>query len=409
MNPFFVLVESNTSGTGRHFAKAARVLGCEPVMLASDPSRYPYLEQDGVRAVVADTSSFTSVVRAVAMLKHEAPVRGVYSSSEYFVVIAAETAGALGCPAANPRAVALVRNKAAQYEALRMAGVPVPQFQTIRDAADFAAVRQQMTYPVVVKPAMGSGSVDVRKFMDGDAAQAHIRYLLAKKVNERDMEIEPEAVLMQYIEGPEYSVEMFGRTVIGITKKHLSPEPAFVETGHDFPAVVSEGERQEIEHCALAAADALGLDWGPIHVELRMSEQGPVLMEVNARLAGGFIPEIVYHALGIDLVASTVKLAMGDRADTSPHKAEAAAIRFISVDRAGRLDGISGMEEARAMAGIVSVDIHKKPGTWVQRHGDFRDRVGHVIATGETTYLAAARAQLAHSHLSAIVHSLEEA
>jgi biotin carboxylase len=261
-----------------------------------------------------------------------------------------------------------------------------------------------MSYQVVVKPAMGSGSVDVRKFRDSEAARSHIQYLLGKKVNERNMKIEPVAIVMQYVGGEEYSVEIFCRTIVGITKKHLSAEPTFVETGHDFPAVLSCGDRKEIERCALAATDALGLGWGPIHVELRMSEKGPVLMEANARLAGGFIPEIVRQAMGIDLVTSTVKLATGAQVDTSPNKAGAAAIRFISVDREGTLEGISGVEETQAMEGIVNVNLYKKPGTLVQKHGDFRDRVGHVIATGETTQLAAARAQLAHSQLAAIVH-----
>jgi biotin carboxylase len=404
MKPFFVLVESNTSGTGRLFAKAARALGYEPVVLASKPARYPYLEQDAVRSLVVDTSNFDSVLQAAAALKNEAPVQGISTSSEYFAVIAAEAARTLGCPAADPHALALARNKATQYTALRMAGVPVPAFETIHEATDLTRVGQQMPCPVVVKPAMGSGSVDVRKFKDRDAARPHIQYLLGKKVNERDMKIEPGAILMQYVGGEEYSVEIFCRTVVGITKKHLSAEPAFVETGHDFPAVLSCGDRNEIERCALAATDALGLGWGPIHVELRISEKGPVLMEVNARLAGGFIPEIVRQALDVDLVTLTVKLATGAPVDTSPRKARAAAIRFISVHRDGTLQGISGVEETQTMEGVVNVDMYKEPGTQVQRHGDFRDRVGHVIATGETTHLAAARAQRAYLQLAAMVH-----
>jgi biotin carboxylase len=405
MKPFFLLVESNTSGTGRLFAGAARALGCSPVMLASDPSRYPYLQEDGVRSVVVNTLCGASVLQAAAMLEQERPVRGILTSSGYFTVIASQTASALGCPAANPQALALAGDKAAQYEVLRMAGIPVPRFETIRKAGDLDRVRQQMRYPVVVKPAMGTGSVDVRKFSDSDAATRHVHCLLAKTVNERDMQIEPAAILMQYVSGQEYSVEIFCRTVIGITKKHLSAEPFFVETGHDYPAVLSDGDRLQIERCALAATDALGLDWGPIHVELRMSNKGPMLIEVNARLAGGYIPEIVCQATGVDLVASTVKLAMGDAVDTLPRKASAASIRFINATRDGTLEGVSGMEEAQAMAGIVNLNIYKKPGSRVRLYGDFRDRVGHVIATGATTELAAARAQRAHSHLAAIIHA----
>ena len=45
-----------------------------------------------------------------------------------------------------------------------------------------------------------------------------------------------EVLIEEYLQGPEYSVEIFGGEIIGITRKYLSREPYFVEIGHDFPA-----------------------------------------------------------------------------------------------------------------------------------------------------------------------------
>jgi lysylphosphatidylglycerol synthetase-like protein (DUF2156 family) len=46
--PWFALVESNTTGTGRDFAEAARAHGLRPVLLARSPERYPYAAELGL-------------------------------------------------------------------------------------------------------------------------------------------------------------------------------------------------------------------------------------------------------------------------------------------------------------------------------------------------------------------------
>ena len=45
---WLVLLESNTTGSGRLFCSAARELGLRPVVLSRDPGRYPYVESDGI-------------------------------------------------------------------------------------------------------------------------------------------------------------------------------------------------------------------------------------------------------------------------------------------------------------------------------------------------------------------------
>ncbi|MEU4062611.1 hypothetical protein AB0F25_09270 [Streptomyces wedmorensis] len=60
-----LLVESNTTGTGRQFAQRARACGAEPVLPATDPARYPYAAEDGLRTVVVDTADGDALWAAV--------------------------------------------------------------------------------------------------------------------------------------------------------------------------------------------------------------------------------------------------------------------------------------------------------------------------------------------------------
>jgi S-sulfo-L-cysteine synthase (3-phospho-L-serine-dependent) len=401
--PLFILIESNTTGTGRLFARAARALGCDPVVLAADPARYPYLVEEGFRAEAADTGDVEAVLSCIARWSRTAPVAGVCTSSEYFTVMAAEVARRLGLPGVDPRALALARDKGAQYEALRTAGVPVPPFARVGGAAEVAPALRRIGVPCVVKPVRGSGSVDVRRFDDPRPAEDHLHRLLQARANERGIPVEPGAVLMRYVPGPEYSVEVFSGSVVGITRKHLSAEPAFVELGHDFPASLPPEAERAVTGCAIRAVDALGLDRGPAHVELRLGAGGPALMEVNGRLAGGFIPSLVREALAVDLVEATVRLACGGDAPLTPRRRRAASIRFVSVADRGRFGGFSGLDGVAARAGIIEVQTYQEPGALVEPHGDFRDRLGHVLAVGDDVEESARRADAARAQLQAVV------
>lgn len=120
----FVLVESNTTGTGRLFARAAVAAGLRPVLLARDPDRYPYVRADGIASRVVDTASLPAVLAACAELSPA----GITSSSEYFVGAAAEAARALGLAHPDPDAIRACRDKPTQRARLAAAGLPGPAF-----------------------------------------------------------------------------------------------------------------------------------------------------------------------------------------------------------------------------------------------------------------------------------------
>jgi argininosuccinate lyase len=117
------------------------------------------------------------------------------------------------------------------------------------------------------------------------------------------------------------------------------------------------------------------------------------VMEVNPRLAGGFIPELVRRAHGIDLIRETLKLAVGQRVDLVASCRRHASIRFLLAPRDGRLSGAGGLVEARALDHVSSVMLYRSPGDVLSRQGDFRDRVGHVIAEADQAETAAAAAE----------------
>ena len=306
---WFVLVESNTTGSGRLFCARAREFGLTPVVLARDPQRYPYLATDRIDTRVVDTTDPAAVRAAVAALpgtdRRDHQQLRVLHRYRRRTGPGARPAppgpgGDAGVPRQVPPAAVTAGGRGADAAS-----------QAARTVADAVAAADRIGYPVVVKPIAGSGSVATRRCGHPDeVAQAAATVLTADPAA---LGLPPqEAVLVEeYLTGTEYSVETFDDEVVGITRKYLGPEPYFIEVGHDFPAPLSPGDRQAVADTAVAALRALGLGWGPAHVELRLDAD-------RAAHCGGQSPPRRRHdppggtkATGVDLIRQTVARAAG--------------------------------------------------------------------------------------------------
>jgi biotin carboxylase len=398
-NAVFILVESNTSGTGRLFANTVAELGYLPLVLTDDPSRYPYLRSDGIDYLEVRTSDFKALENCVLKVVGREKIAGVYSSSEYYIEAAARIAELLRLPGESHAIVAGCRNKHTQRESLRRAEVFVPKFRRAQSHEEAMSALDEIPLPVIVKPTFGTGSVGVRLCRSVEEVVSHATTLLNQGFNERGLPAPKEILIEEYLAGPEYSVEVFGTHVLGITAKHLSEEPMFVEAGHDFPAMLSADLAASIRETALRSLQAVGLSWGPAHIEMRVVEGHPAIIEINPRLAGGFIPELVRNAHGIDLIRETLKHAIGLRPNLKPASNGYAAIRFVTNSGQGNITRVEGLESAGGMPGIVDVKLYKNVGDMIQVRGDFRDRIGHVIASGNAFDQAVQTVEAAHARI----------
>ncbi|HET9317300.1 MAG TPA: ATP-grasp domain-containing protein [Vicinamibacteria bacterium] len=390
--PRLVLVESNTSGTGRLFVRLARRLGLEPLLLATEPSRYAFVAEEAVDAIRIDTADRRPLLTLCRRLLSDGGLAGVLSSSDHYVAMAAHLAARLGLPGPRPLAVRRCRDKFRQRRRLHAAGVAVPAFREALTPTEAVEAARTIGSSVVVKPVRGTGSVGVRLCRGASDVREHAEALLGQRSNERGLPVASRILVEEYVSGPEYSIETFDGSIVGVTRKLLGPEPRFVEVGHDHPAPIAGSERESLEAHVRRGLVALGLGFGAAHVEVRVSPHGPRTIEVNPRLAGGFIPELVRLASGVDLVAASIARATARPPPEDVAGHGAASIRFLIPPRAGVLVDATGIEAARSLPGVVEAVLYRPPGQRVVLHGDFRDRIGHVITVAVDADASAAAA-----------------
>ena len=146
---------------------------------------------------------------------------------------------------------------------------------------------------VVIKPTYSAGSTSVRICLDREEMIDSINQLF-DNVNYYGDKID-ELLIQERINGIEYIVNTVTHkgihrvTLVWKYNKVKTAEGAIVYDSCETVNELSLGEAEMIEY-AYKVADALEIQYGPVHGEYMIDEKGPVLIEVNCRPCGGGMP-----------------------------------------------------------------------------------------------------------------------
>ncbi|MER8792386.1 acetyl-CoA carboxylase biotin carboxylase subunit family protein [Mesorhizobium sp. M0983] len=368
-----ILVEGASNMLG--YVQVAQRLGLSPIILAAEPAQYDYLAAES-EAIRVDTDNLDALIRECSRLGETYNIAGITGALEEFYATVGKLCRHFDLPGPNPTSIERCCDKFFQRQLLAEAGVAVPVYRLARNATDIQSSAAEIGLPVILKPASGSGSCGVRLCRNVDELTEHTTYLLGGKHIWRSS---PRILVEEFAQGPQYSVYTMGNEIIGISASEFGPVPHFVFHKNIFPAPLSDDEHKRFTDVSLSCLQALGLGWGPAHIEFRWTKRGPVVIEVNPRLPGVPSPRLIQLAYGVDLVTEHIKLVIGDEWDLCRRHSHVAAVRILIPDRDGVLDSIDG-DRAAAIPGVAEVKLYVEPKTPIVRKGDYRDTIGHVIA-----------------------------
>ncbi|MFZ0967434.1 MAG: ATP-grasp domain-containing protein, partial [Candidatus Acidiferrales bacterium] len=276
------------------FADAAKKLGVE-VALGTD--RCHKLDDpwgDGAMALHFENpeESASEIVRETQSRAPDA----ILALGDRPTATAARAAQALALNGNPPDAVEICRNKLSQREALKRAGLPVPDFFAFALDEDASAVLARVSSPCVLKPlalAASQGVIRADDAAEFRSAVERIRALFRQPEIQVARGGTLDRVLVErYIPGGEVAVEGLlseGRLrVLAIFDK---PDPLvgpyFEETIYVTPSRLPQRTQDAIADCAAKCVAALGLVTGPVHAEFRIHESGVWVLEIAPRPIGG--------------------------------------------------------------------------------------------------------------------------
>ncbi len=329
-----LMIESWLQSTGEALPALLRSLGHDDALVTRDPAlygagsaaRHPALA-GAADVVVVETNDTAAVVERAAELAATRRIDGVLTTCDYYLATTAAVAA---------RRPARGRRHAHRRPRRR----PAPRL-----SARGQARRPQRRH--VGAPGRRGGPPQRRLGRDHRPHPQHPRQALAGVV-----------LLEEVLTGTEVSVEAVtvdGRTtVVALTDKSVTGPPAFVESGHMFPAALPPRVADDVADFATAA---LGLTHGLSHTEVMITAGGPRLVELNPRQGGGYIFDLVHLVTGAHPLRALVDLALGaapvigTAAAPLPGAAVpggSAAVMFVMAPRPGRVVAVDGLDRLTA-------------------------------------------------------------
>ncbi|MFJ9847167.1 ATP-grasp domain-containing protein [Kitasatospora sp. NPDC101155] len=290
------------------------------------------------------STNLSFLLDAVQNLAESIAIRGVLTFEEMFLSATCRIADELGLPSLGHGVAENCRDKERTRQLLTDAGVRQPRFAFAKTVEEAAAIGEQFGYPVVLKPRGLAGSIGVVMVRSAADIEEGFR-IAASAARDGAQRHGGGALVEQFLVGPEIAVDcavVDGRLEpMYVVRKRLGPEPFFEEAGHSIDADDPLLSDVDLIEMLRSSHTALGIRTGVTHTELRLTPDGPVIIEVNGRLAGDFIPHLAKLAIGLDGASIAARIACGEPAAIERSARGSAAHRIVYADRDGMFNAIS--------------------------------------------------------------------
>ncbi|MDA0747046.1 MAG: ATP-grasp domain-containing protein, partial [bacterium] len=261
--------------------------------------------------------SLSEILSLAADLHEQVHLDGVVTFWEEDVPTCACISQHLGLPGNSVTAAMNARSKYHMREAFQQAGVPVPSFRLITDEESLENACREIGLPAVLKPEWGADSEWVTRVDTVEQALERYREIRhVVRIQDSIYPYPPTRFLLEgFLSGPEVSVEGVMQngnvTLYAIIDKAKMSESFFIERGECTPSRFPAQVQEDIRDMVTRGAAALGLVNSGIHAEVKITPDGPRLVEIGARMGGDCIQPLVKRVYGIDLAVENINAAMG--------------------------------------------------------------------------------------------------
>ena len=175
--------------------------------------------------------------------------------------------------------------------------IPSPKLLFVGSENNSEINYADIKFPCVVKPAQSSAGRGVRLVYN----EKELKKILPQVIQ---ISNDKHAMIEEFEEGIQYSVETISSNskhqIIGITKEFFSNPPYFAEIEQLFPVSLNHELTMKIEKLIIQTLNALDVQVGACHIELRITpDERITIIEVASRM-GGWRSELISIAYGID-------------------------------------------------------------------------------------------------------------
>jgi biotin carboxylase len=313
---------------------------------------------------VCDVTGLDAATQVKVLRRWELDAIVTFSDSE--LLRTAELAQELGLRFHAPATVGAILDKVVQRRILREAGVDDTESRPVGSARELVQALGAVGFPAVLKPRQGRAGLNTFKLYGQDDVAGVLSGtdLESGYTLESMLRGEPSTAGQDW--GDYVSVES---SAIGGTIRHLAvcgKTPLtypFRETGQFFPSTLDAQAEKSVTELVTRALQALGITHGSTHTEVKLTADGPRVIEVNGRMGGYFYWMFRDGETGWDIVRAALQTALGMPPDPAEDTGEVVYLLCPQPPAdAVSLIELPGADGVRALPGVRRVDVRTHPG-----------------------------------------------
>lgn len=367
MNKCVILIESQLFYLSYSTIQKIQEHGYRVILLCRDINIYidafPGLTGNGLLEsdciIRCETNDINELVDVIKKIQKEAEISAILSFSDYYVEIASKLCELFNLNNEEPQTVTNIKCKSTQYQILASKGIRIPRTEVLNLQQRERMPLETIQYPCIVKPDSDSSSHGVTLIKNPEQFKKYIDEQRMSKYNER-MQLQSGILLIQeFIEGEEISVEVFTengrRHILGLTSKRMHKD-TFAEKVFSFPYSLESVLVERIKDYVYSVLDALNVTFGCSHIEIKLNNGNPTLIEVNPRLGGRYISKMIEDVYGFNCFLETFKLSILGTKYVFPQE------QFVSC-RKGAAYNVLYSDEPGTLISSYELGLHKLENT----------------------------------------------
>lgn len=313
---------------------------------------------------VHDVGDAAAVLQIVLELAAEHGVRAVVSPSERSMPAGGFVRSILSLPGVPFETANLLTNKVAMKQRLLAAGVPVAPFRGAVGAEQLRAAAQELGFPVIVKPAFGTGSMNTHVLESEADLDALLDAESAGVLVDPPKLLAVEAFLPVRQEITCDGVIIDGEVRFAIASQYHAPLIGGIGTMVGASTISSTDRRSgEVRALHERVVSVLGVRDAVTHMEALVTDDGILLGEIACRPGGAGVVDSARLSTGVDLWEAFMLLSLGRPVSFTADGSHPAMLMWTSLPtEPGRVVALSTAEDFANIDGVRLVDMHASVG-----------------------------------------------
>ncbi len=273
-----------------------------------------------------------------------------------------------------------VTNKYHMKHRMIEAGIPTSKYLTLDENERLKDI-QNLSFPLVIKPADSNSSKGVVKVKDQEECKSALDEAIALSRTST-------AIIEEFKEGKEISADFYldGYDPIllcATTSTKIKGKRGFTITGSLYPAITEE-QGNRLTAIASRIAQSFDLKNTPLLIQSILSDDNFYVIEFSARMGGGSKYRLIREISGVDIMSEYVDLILGNKPKIKPHKNDN-HIRMIYIyTYPGTVERIKGLEMLKTKGDIKEWFLYKTMGSVIEKAETSSDRITGLLVTAET-------------------------